>query len=61
MFLMRNLRWWIAGLLALATALNYLDRQSLPVVVSELQKEIPISEIEYSKMQSLFLLAYSMM
>lgn len=58
---MTNLRWWIAGLLALATALNYLDRQSLPVVVSELQKEIPISEVEYSKMQSLFLLAYAIM
>lgn len=56
-----NLRWWIAGLLALATALNYLDRQSLPVVIGELQKEIPISEIEYSQIQSLFLLAYAIM
>ena len=35
----KNLRWWIAGLLAAATALNYLDRQSLPVVVGEIQKE----------------------
>lgn len=26
-----NLRWWIAGLLAAATALNYLDRENLPV------------------------------
>lgn len=58
---MTNLRWWIAGLLALATALNYLDRQSLPVVVGELQKEIPISEVEYSQMQSLFLLSYAIM
>ncbi|MFN7934464.1 MAG: MFS transporter [Bryobacteraceae bacterium] len=58
---MTNLRWWIAGLLALATALNYLDRQSLPVVVGELQKDIPISEVEYSQMQSLFLMAYAIM
>ena len=36
----KNLRWWIAGLLALATALNYLDRQSFPVVVGEIKKEI---------------------
>lgn len=56
-----NLRWWIAGLLALATALNYLDRQSLPVVIGELQKDIPISEVEYSRIQSLFLLAYAIM
>ena len=38
----KNLRWWIAGLLAIATALNYLDRQSFPVVVGEVTKEIPI-------------------
>ena len=35
----KNLRWWIAGLLALATALNYLDRQSFPVVVGEITAE----------------------
>ena len=40
---LKNLRWWIAGLLALATALNYLDRQSFPVVVGEIKKEIPLS------------------
>jgi len=56
-----HLRWWIAGLLALATALNYLDRQSLPVVIGELQKDIPISEVEYSQIQSLFLLSYAIM
>ena len=57
----KNLRWWIAGLLALATALNYLDRQSLPVVVSEIRKEIPISNKEYGQLTSLFLLAYAIM
>jgi len=56
-----NLRWWIAGLLALATALNYLDRQNLPVVVGEVQKSIPITDAEYSRLQVLFLLAYGVM
>jgi ACS family hexuronate transporter-like MFS transporter len=56
-----NLRWWIAGLLALATALNYLDRQSFPVVVGEVRKEIPISDEEYGRIISLFLLAYGVM
>lgn len=56
-----NLRWWIAGLLAAATALNYLDRQNLPVVVSELQKSIPLSDQQYSQLQFLFLLAYGLM
>jgi ACS family hexuronate transporter-like MFS transporter len=56
-----NLRWWIAGLLAIATALNYLDRQSLPVVVGEVQKSIPITDAEYARLQMLFLLAYAIM
>jgi len=57
----RNLRWWIAGLLALATALNYLDRQSFPVVVGEIKKEIPLSNEQYGQLTSLFLLAYAIM
>ena len=56
-----HFRWWIAGLLALASAINYLDRQNLPVVISELRKSIPITEIQYSHMQFLFLLAYGLM
>ncbi|MCI0537988.1 MAG: MFS transporter [Verrucomicrobiales bacterium] len=57
----KSLRWWIAGLLALATALNYLDRQSFPVVVGEIRKEIPISNEQYARLTSLFLLAYAIM
>jgi ACS family hexuronate transporter-like MFS transporter len=57
----RNFRWWIAGLLAAATALNYLDRQSLPVVVTEVQKSIPITDQQYANLQMLFLFAYGVM
>lgn len=39
-------------------ALDYLDRQSLPVVASEVQKEIPLSNGAYARLQSLFLLGY---
>jgi ACS family hexuronate transporter-like MFS transporter len=54
-------RWWIAALLATATAINYLDRQNLPVAISEIQKAIPISNAQYSQLQFLFLLAYGAM
>ena len=57
----KNLRWWIAGLLAIATALNYLDRQSFPVVVGEIKKEIPLTNEQYGHLTSLFLLAYAIM
>jgi ACS family hexuronate transporter-like MFS transporter len=57
----KNFRWWVAGLLAFATALNYLDRQTLPVVISELKKSIPIDSAQYGMINSIFLLAYGTM
>jgi MFS transporter, ACS family, hexuronate transporter len=57
----RNLRWWVAGFLACVTALSYLDRQSFPVAVTEIQKSIPITDQQYSELQMLFLLAYAAM
>ena len=32
-----HLRWWIAGLLCLASALNYLDRQTLSVLIGTIK------------------------
>lgn len=57
----RNLRWWIAALLAAAAALSYLDRQSLPIVVGEIKKGFPISDAQYGQLTSLFLFAYALM
>ncbi len=61
MYRIQHLRWWIAGLLACASALSYLDRQSFPVAVVEIQRHIPVSDRQYSVLQMLFLLAYSAM
>jgi ACS family hexuronate transporter-like MFS transporter len=57
----RNLRWWIITMVALAIAINYLDRQNLPVAINELRKTIPISDMQYGLINSLFLLAYGTM
>jgi ACS family hexuronate transporter-like MFS transporter len=56
-----NLRWWIAGLLATASALAYVDRQTLPVVIGEIQRTIPITDQQYGNLQFMFLLAYGAM
>jgi ACS family hexuronate transporter-like MFS transporter len=55
------LRWKIAALLALATALSYLDRQCFPILVGEIRKEIPLTDVEYARLGSYFLLAYGLM
>ena len=58
---MKNFRWWIVGLIAVATAINYLDRQNLPVALSEVRKSIPVSDIQYGMINSIFLFAYGTM
>lgn len=57
----KNFRWWIVGLIAIATAINYLDRQNLPVVISEIKKSISIDDVQYGLINGLFLFAYGTM
>jgi MFS transporter, ACS family, hexuronate transporter len=55
-------RWWvIAALLAAISAINYLDRQTLAVMIAEIKKDIAISEVQYGRMTSMFLLGYGLM
>ena len=53
-----RLRFKIVALLAIAIVVNYLDRQNFPVVISEVEKEIPLSNQQYSQLQSLFLFPF---
>ncbi|MEM7512358.1 MAG: MFS transporter, partial [Bacteroidota bacterium] len=36
----KGLRWWIVGLIALATVINYIDRQALGVLWPEMSVEL---------------------
>jgi MFS transporter, ACS family, hexuronate transporter len=56
-----HLRWYIAVLLCLASELNYLDRQTLSVLAQTIQRELSISDIEYSYITSSFLISYTIM
>ena len=42
------MRWRIAILVSVAIAISYLDRQTLPVAVVEITKDIPISDQRFS-------------
>lgn len=57
----RHLRWYIAGLLCLSTALNYLDRQTLSVLAGTLRKELGMSNADYSHVTAAFLASYTIM
>lgn len=55
---MRNLRWWMAGLLFAATLINYVDRQCLSVLAPVLRDEFGMSATDYARVVSAFMLAY---
>ena len=55
------MRWKIAVLVSTAVAISYLDRQTLPVAVAAIAKDIPLTNQQFSVLQSAFLLAYAFM
>ena len=55
------LRWQIAVLVAIAIAISYLDRQALPVAIQAIAREIPVTNEQFSRLQSAFLIAYAFM
>lgn len=58
---MKSLRWKMAYLITAAIAISYFDRQTLPVAIHAIQKEIPVSNIQFSHLQAAFLAAYALM
>jgi MFS transporter, ACS family, aldohexuronate transporter len=54
-------RWRIAILVFFAIAISYLDRQSLPVAVAAIQRDIPLTNFQFGALASTFLLAYAFM
>ena len=55
----RGFRWWIAGLLLMASVLNYLDRNTVSVLAPSIQKDLGISDQQYAHVMSLFMIAYT--
>lgn len=55
------LRWRVAILVSAAIAISYLDRQALPVAIKAITKSIPLSNEQFSELQSAFLFSYAFM
>jgi ACS family hexuronate transporter-like MFS transporter len=56
-----RLRWKIATLISAAVAISYLDRQTVSVAIAAIQRDIPISNLQFSQLQAAFLVAYALM
>jgi MFS transporter, ACS family, hexuronate transporter len=56
-----NKRWHVVAILTSAIAISYLDRQTLPVAIAAIQRDIPVSNVQFSQLQAAFLIAYAVM
>jgi len=54
-------RWHIAFLVSVAIAISYLDRQTLPVAIKAIEKEIPVTNEQFALLQTAFLITYAIM
>jgi ACS family hexuronate transporter-like MFS transporter len=55
----RNLRWWIGGMLFASTVINYIDRQTLSTLAPFLKKEYEWTNTDYAMLVIAFRLSYS--
>ena len=58
---LRHLRWYIGGLLFVATVINYVDRQVFSILAPDLQRSIGWSELDYSRIVIAFQFSYAVM
>jgi ACS family hexuronate transporter-like MFS transporter len=58
---LRNLRWYVAGMLCLASELNYLDRQTLSALAATIQADLHLTDVDYSRITASFLVSYTIM
>ena len=52
-------RWCVIGLIALATVINYIDRNALAVMWPEVSKEIGASKEDYALLVTVFMIFYA--
>jgi len=54
------IRWAVVALLFAATVLNYVDRQTLSILASQVQRDLGIDDIGYAHIVQYFLIAYAL-
>src|SRR5579872_2736704 len=52
-------KWYFVLLVSVAIAISYFDRLTLPVAIAAIQHNIPLSNEQYSWLQTAFLLSYA--
>lgn len=55
----KGLRWWIVGLVCLATIINYIDRSALGIMWPEMSKDLGLTETDYAWVINVFTITYA--
>jgi MFS transporter, ACS family, hexuronate transporter len=58
-FKLRGLRWWIVGLIFLATLINYIDRLTISVLAPVITRDLGLTNTQFGGIITWFLLAYT--
>lgn len=55
----KGLRWWIIGLVCLATVINYIDRSALAIMWPDISEDLGMNKTQYALILNVFLIAYA--
>lgn len=55
----KGLRWWIIGLICLATIINYIDRSALGIMWPSISEDLGMSKNDYALILNIFMVAYA--
>lgn len=55
----KGLRWWIIGLVCLATVINYVDRSALAIMWPDISKDLDMDKGDYALILNIFLGSYA--
>src|SRR3989442_5191173 len=58
-FKLPGLRWWIVGLIFLATLINYIDRLTISVLAPVITRDLHLTNTEFGGILTWFLFAYT--
>lgn len=56
----KNLRWTIVSMVALATVINYIDRNALAVMWPEISEDLGMNKEDYALILSVFMVSYAL-
>jgi ACS family hexuronate transporter-like MFS transporter len=55
----KGLRWWVIGLIFLATVINYIDRTAFALLWPQMGKDLGMDKSDYALMLNVFMVTYA--